>query len=361
MKKVFALTALLVLLLILAACTASSQVQPDATATELPPPVTSNTVLPTLTVPPTAAPSFTSTFIATLTSTFFPTDTSAPTASPTPTVDLTKAQVIELTNGFGGIRMILKIKGINVPYNMIMAGIKFSCTINDKYPDYLTCFGLSRPPLDQDITEAFLDPQTGQVVYQTKIFLSSASLPTQIPAGYANTNCPDRGKNVSCETECRITPNDGPCIVATCTDACGLYFSVQSCPADMKLPSPLCNPDQWAADEEKVRHPLGNSMARKLFLIVCLSLLLSACSASTPQPTVTPQPTAAPLPSSTPAPTCAASATAAPTLTAAPATATLPPTQTLPRCPRFHPPPRRLSTSCRSSPSTTPSAAIWWC
>jgi hypothetical protein len=252
LKKAFLFLALL---LTLAACTTSRQEQPAATSTALPAPKTGITPLNSPTEPPTAAPTLTSTLYTTITSTFVATDTSVPTASPSPTVDLTKAQVIDLSNGYGGIRMILKIKGINVPYNMIMAGIKFSCTINEKYPDYLTCFGLSRPPLDQPVTEAFLDPQTGQVVYQTKIILSSSSLPTQIPKGYPNTNCPDRGKNISCETECRIAPDGNPCIVATCTDACGLYFSVQSCPADMKLPSPLCNPDQWAQMKKKYGIP----------------------------------------------------------------------------------------------------------
>ena len=252
MKKGFTLLALL---LTLAACTASRLSHPEVTATALPMPQIGETALPTPTEPPTAAPTLTSTFYATITSTFISTDTSAPTPSLTPTVDLSKAQVIELTNGFGGIRLIFKIKGLNVPYNVIMAGIKFSCTITDKYPDYLTCYGLSRPPLDQNITEAFLDPQTGQVVYQAKIYLSSASLPTQIPAGYADTNCPNRGKNVSCESECRITPNNGPCMVATCTDDCGLYFSVQSCPSDMQLPSPLCNPDQWKQMKAKYGIP----------------------------------------------------------------------------------------------------------
>jgi hypothetical protein len=87
------------------------------------------------------------------------------------------------------------------------------------------------------------------------VVLSSLTLPTALPEGYADTNCPDRGKNISCETECRIDPNGSPCIVATCTDACGLYRSVQSCPENMTLPSPICSPEQAAAAKAKYGIP----------------------------------------------------------------------------------------------------------
>ena len=69
---------------------------------------------------------------------------------------------------------------------------------------------------------------------RTRLVIPTALLVPPTPVGWAGNNCPQRGQNVSCETECRIAPDGNPCIVATCTDACGPYFSVHTCP-DMSL------------------------------------------------------------------------------------------------------------------------------
>ncbi|HCE18337.1 MAG TPA: hypothetical protein DEQ80_10800 [Anaerolinea thermolimosa] len=217
------------------------------------------TALPTASL----TPSVEATATWTVTPTERPTSTPSPTASPspepslspTPTADFDQAEVINLLNGVGGISVVVKIPHLSVAYNMILGGIRYDCHLEEAYPDWLLCWGLARPPLDMPITQAFLDKQTGKVVMERKVVLSSAVLPTALPEGYAQTNCPDRGKNISCETECRVDADGTPCIVATCTDACGLYRSVHSCPADMKLPAVVCSPEQWKEAKAKYGIP----------------------------------------------------------------------------------------------------------
>jgi hypothetical protein len=164
---------------------------------------------------------------------------------------LDQAEVTQINDGIGGIGLVLKIPFLSSAYNLILGGARYECKLDAQYPDMLFCWGLSRPTLDIELTEAFLDPQTNQVVLQRKVVLSSLLLPTALPEGYAQTNCPDRGKDISCETECRLDYDGNPCIVATCTDACGLYRSVHTCPQDQKLPAIVCNPEQWVEAKAK--------------------------------------------------------------------------------------------------------------
>jgi hypothetical protein len=145
-----------------------------------------------------------------------------------------QAKVIGLTNSVGGIQLTVTIPNLIVAYNMILGGNKYSCTVDARYPGKLFCWGLAQPPFDTELTIAFLDVQSGSVVYQAKTVLARAAFPTPVPAGYSWSNCPDRGKNVSCETECRIDPNGNPCLVSSCFDACGPYFSVDTCPKNLQ-------------------------------------------------------------------------------------------------------------------------------
>jgi hypothetical protein len=124
----------------------------------------------------------------------------------------------------------LNIPNLTQAYDVIAAGIDFNCSFDALYSDRLFCYGLARPPLDQSITLAFLDQATRQVVYQSKTVFASAALPTPVPQGFNQYDCPERGTNVTCETECRVAPDGSPCLVSTCFDACGPYYSVDSCP-----------------------------------------------------------------------------------------------------------------------------------
>lgn len=235
---------LMVLLVFLVACAESVRVPTELPTATLTP---SRAATATLTVTPTERPTLTASPTAS--------PSPEPSLSPTPMAELDRAEVINLMDGVGGISVVVKIPHLSLAYDMILAGTRYDCHLEEAYPDWLLCWGLARPPLDVPITQAFLNKETGQVVMERKVVLSSAVLPTALPEGYAQTNCPDRGKNISCETECRVDADGNPCIVATCTDACGLYRSVHSCPADMKLPAVVCSPDQWKEAKAKYGIP----------------------------------------------------------------------------------------------------------
>jgi len=234
------------LLVLLAACAPAA---PLPTATPLP----SDTPMPSATATVTPSATATATETATLTET--PTLTDTPSPSPTLAAAFDQARPFELASGVGGWKLSLQVPNLTQAYNVIAAGIQFSCSYLEQYADRLFCYGLARPPLDQTITLAFIDPDTNQVVYQAQTVFLSANLPTPVPEGYTDTNCPERGTNVTCESECRIAPDGNPCVVSTCYDACGRYFSVDTCPSGVTEWKGLCSDAQWQEQKERLNIP----------------------------------------------------------------------------------------------------------
>jgi len=244
MKKLWVMFVLIVIFL--QAC------QPQAAAVPSPQSLEpSATLRPSATVLPSATVTWTPTM--TQTPTLTPTVTQIPTA--TPVAQFEDLKILVLENKLGGWSMQWVLPGVQVPLKMMLDNREYTCTVDAKYPDRLFCQGLAQPALDRPLTLVFLNPESGVEIYRTSFIIPAALMAPPTPVGYAQTNCPDRGKKVSCETECRIAPDGTPCIVATCVDACGPYFSVHSCPDDMPLPSPSCNAEQWAAMKKKYQIP----------------------------------------------------------------------------------------------------------
>ena len=154
-------------------------------------------------------------------------------------------KVLALDNRVGGWLLTLSVPGVTRAQRMSLGGNSYDCSVDGQYPDRLFCQGLAKPPFDAPLNLSFLDPQSGQVLYQSSLLIPTALLVPPTPVGWAETGCDQRGQNVNCEVECRIAPNGSPCIVATCTDDCGAYFSVHTCP-DMSLDFASCTPEQWA-------------------------------------------------------------------------------------------------------------------
>lgn len=227
------------LLLLLAACTP---------ATPSPTP----TLAPTETPQPTATATLTPTLTATATATLTPTATFTPTPTPTPLASFDQIKPVQLGFGVGGWKLIVSVPNLSQAYDLLLGGQKYTCSYDAQYADRLFCFGLARPPLDTDMSYAFLDQATGKVVYSSRTVFASAAVPTDVPEGFVQTNCDQRGQNVTCEIECRIAPDGNPCLVATCFDACGPYYSVDSCPANVSVWPGLCSEEQTA--ELKARY-----------------------------------------------------------------------------------------------------------
>jgi hypothetical protein len=236
MKTYRFLFALLLLMLLLSACAAPAT---PPVPTPLPPSATP--LPPTATTTATPLPPS-----PTASATPAPSATPTITPTPTPAADFAALQIAAVESVLGGVRVNLLLPGVDTAYKLTLNGYDYSCELTDQAKDHLFCFGLAMIQPDQTVSLALLDPASGAQVYTAQILY--ASFPTAIPEGYANNNCPDRGTGVSCEVECRQLPAGGYCIVATCSDACGLYRSVQTCAEGMG-DFTSCTPEQW--DEAK--------------------------------------------------------------------------------------------------------------
>jgi hypothetical protein len=216
----------------LAACSAPAT--PEFTAT---PPLPSSTP-----VPPTATKTVTAT--ATLTVTPSPTSTPTITFTPTPAAAFDQVQLMAAENIVGGVRLNLLLPNVTVAYKLQVRGSEFTCALEPTLKDHLFCLGLAQIQSGQNVTIDFIDPQSNKKIYSANVYY--AGFQTATPQGIYGNDCDQRGEGVTCETECRQLPSGGYCVVATCSDACGLYFSVNSCPVDMSEDFSSCTEDQWA-------------------------------------------------------------------------------------------------------------------
>jgi hypothetical protein len=224
--KLFRLCSIVFLAMLIASCAQGASFVPTSTPTletvqVLP---TAVVVLQTLDLP-------TSTLTATATGTSTATLTLVPslTFTSTPSALFDKAQVTSLSTPNGVPSVALKVPGLKALYNIVIDSIKFTCKTDARAPETLFCTGASRPHVGGNIPLVFVDPQSGAEVYAGTTYIIKEAVPTETPAGYFS--CPNRGKNVTCEVECR-TYSGTPCLVATCSDDCGPYFSIHTCPGD---------------------------------------------------------------------------------------------------------------------------------
>ena len=207
---------------------------PSTTSTPAIVPAQSTTIAPSATPSPaaTATPGAPS---ATVTPTQIPSDTPTllPTPSPTPLPGLDHAKVTQIHNQVGGVEVVVSVPNLSTDYNIILAGIKYTCSIDAKYPNDLFCYGLAQPPFNKTVNLTFLNPATGQDVLEIKTYLAEADFPPPGKETNNSTNCTQKGQNQSCEIECRLDPNGNPCIVASCFDACGQTISIQTCDSNL--------------------------------------------------------------------------------------------------------------------------------
>lgn len=212
---------------------------------------------PRVTDAPTAAPSATRPVEATatdapsatptLTPSPAPTETATPTLppSPTPLAQFEEFEVLSIENlQVGGARITIKLPGISVPLSLVLEGRTYNCKPDPTVPDRLFCSGLAMPPLNQSIPAALIQPDTSQIVWSGETILRNNLVVFPVRRVYfARPECSEPGKNLGCETECRINTNGSPCVVSTCFDVCGPYFSVHTCDPNMNKPFTMCAPD----------------------------------------------------------------------------------------------------------------------
>jgi hypothetical protein len=185
---------------------------------------TAKVVLQTLEIPTTTP---TATQTATVTETATLTLVPSLTFTSTPEALFSKAQVTSVTTPDGIPHVAIKVPGLKTSYNIILDSKKFKCQTDAKAPEVLFCIGDALPAIAQNIPLIFVNPADETEVYSGTTFIIKQAVPTSTPAGYGN--CPNRGKNTSCEIECRLYSGN-PCLVVSCFDDCGLYYSLDNCP-----------------------------------------------------------------------------------------------------------------------------------
>jgi len=218
---------LVTVLVFLQACTAATALP---TATPAPLPTVTETPRPS----ETPAPSDTSTPLPSATFTLTPSATHTATSSSTPMPSFAgfTVEYAQYTNY--GMLMGFKIPGIQENYRLKVNDINYTCNLNDKAPDYLYCYG-PQFAQNQEIQLVFYppDPADNTPLYTVSYKVSLLVLPTVDPRvlmTQAPGSCPQRGINVTCETEYRKDGKGGCCVVSTCADACGYYYSMDTCP-----------------------------------------------------------------------------------------------------------------------------------
>lgn len=235
MKKIRLFLGMAILAVLFSACSAAqpSATQVPATAVALASATTAFTE--------TALPSQTATATCTSTATLAPTLTLTIGPTQTPTLDFSLVKLVSAGMHPLGMQIVFFIPGLQqlLPLKAVIEGRNYKCLALEGAADKLMCYGqMMKTPRLADV--AFYSDSSNQLVYQTKLNVPDMNYATALPLGDPRTWCPDRGTNITCETECRLGP-DGPCKVETCFDACGYYYSDSNCPPDMKLPVPMSN------------------------------------------------------------------------------------------------------------------------
>ena len=191
----------------------------------------------TLTPSPEPSPSPTATLLPTATATAEPTETPSPTATP-----ITAPTPTETLLPFAGFRDLFRLfrtwyAGDQTYFYFLNAGIEeklyasadefeLDCQADPKFPVQMIC-----------IYDGVIE---GRTMMDFRFFIDQARTVQVFEARYDadlvddtiyhhQYDCPDRGKNVECNSEYRLY--DGICYYAhTCYDACGLYYSKDNLP-----------------------------------------------------------------------------------------------------------------------------------
>lgn len=227
--RYFSLIVLVMMMGFFSACTAA--VELTATAAPTQPPPVSETPRPIETLSPSNTPSPQPTASFTPSPSPSMTHTATVTSTPTPSFAGFSVTYAQYTNY--GMLIGFKIPGIKENYRLTVNKIEYKCQINDKAQDSLYCYG---PQFNQnEIVTLDFYPLEGESkpLYEVSYKVSLLVPPTVDPRilmTQAPGTCPQRGVDVTCETEYRNNGNGGYCIVATCNDACGYYYSMDTCP-----------------------------------------------------------------------------------------------------------------------------------
>ena len=207
----------LLLAILLTGCAPIAAIFATSTATALPPTVTlapTNTLAPTATTPPIA------------TFTLAPTHTETVTATQGP--EFSKFNAFSFAKKTTELMMIgIQVPGLKKTLNITVNGKKFICGMDAAYPEKIFCTG-PMLPIEKLLPIQFVSVTGDFVAFEGTITIPPVQENSSTPLVNSDNWCPERGKNVTCETENR-TWYSPPCVVSSCFDACGYYYSIDTC------------------------------------------------------------------------------------------------------------------------------------
>lgn len=217
-KLLMVVSLMMMLATLMTACTASVAT-PEVTAVP-------TTDMPTI-QPPTST--WTPVPTATHTPTLLPTKVATVTLTPTPMVDFTALKVSSMGYASDEIGWVMfVIPNIQPDYWVKIKNQVYTCKPTEIVANSLVCSG-ARIAYKEYVKIDFFAPGNDEPVYTTRLTLPDGISATATPVGAAQTWCPLRGTNVTCETEHRWEPDGTPCEVTSCFDACGYYYSIHTC------------------------------------------------------------------------------------------------------------------------------------
>lgn len=226
-RRILGMIFLAAIFVFTSACSAAPTQPPAPTQA----PAASETPRPSETPIPSSTPVPSSTQTPPPTATQADTPTVKPSETSTPRPSFAGFAVEYVQPASYGLLFGFHIPGIKENYRLMVNEKEYKCDLNAKSPDRLGCYGPAFTQ-GQTVKLSFL-PLTGdnQPVYETTYKIALIGTPTLEPTAlYAAAKaCLIRGVHVTCETEYRRL-NDSYCIVATCADLCGYYYSVDTCP-----------------------------------------------------------------------------------------------------------------------------------
>ena len=226
---------LLVFIILLSACameepSVAEFVHQTHTAAAIKP---STTAFQTLTN--TLTPSVTPSITLTATNTLTPTASLTPTFTATPFKGFESASFNGVQYDTNAVYLIFNVPNVSQSYSLHVQGQVLQCSPSQSYANTLVCEGTNYSPDYGSLGCDFytVEGETEKLLYSGYFYYAQPATATPPPPPWVvnwdgSHDCPQRGENVSCETEYRLI-GGVPCMIASCFDLCGHYYSIDNC------------------------------------------------------------------------------------------------------------------------------------
>lgn len=148
--------------------------------------------------------------------------------TPTQPIGFDQARIFGTENRGSYFLVIFEIPSIDQVLGVSINGQDYDCKIPEDIQHELFCSGPKLRPNEYALVRFFQEEKPWITPLFEKEMYVAEPYKTPLPAGDPSTWCPQRGENITCETEHRVEDGE-ECWVSTCFDACGYYYSYHTC------------------------------------------------------------------------------------------------------------------------------------